>query len=145
MAFTYQYPRAATTADAIVFRRKANKPELLLIQRADDPFKNQWALPGGFLNMDETLEECVLRETEEETGLRGLKFEQLAAFSSLNRDPRHRTITIAFFAWAKENQQAKAGSDAKNLAWFSLDQLPVLAFDHDEIIKAAIKKLGLRF
>jgi len=90
--------------------------------------------------MDETLEQCVARETEEETGLGGLQFEQLGAFSAIDRDPRHRTITVAFVAWADENSLATAGSDANNVQWFFVNQLPKLAFDHEEIIKSAVKK-----
>ncbi len=93
--------------------------------------------------MDETLEHCVARETEEETGLCGLHFGQLGAFSAIDRDPRHRTITVAFAAWADENSLPKAGSDATKARWFLLQQLPPLAFDHDKIILAAIEKLGL--
>lgn len=138
MVYTYEYPRAAITADAVILKEMDGQTWVLLIQRASAPFKGMWALPGGFLDMEETLEECVARETEEETGLTGLKFKQIGAFSALDRDPRHRTITVAFLAIASESHQPKAGSDAINAQWFPLHNLPPLAFDHGKIIAATL-------
>jgi len=140
MEYSYSYPRPAVTADAVVFRSEDKGPEVLLIKRAYPPFQDCWALPGGFLDMDETLEECVARETAEETGLSGLAFEQLEAFSGIDRDPRHRTITIVFVAMAGADCKASPGSDSKETAWFQIAQLPLMAFDHDLVLKKAINK-----
>ena len=142
MEYHYAYPRAAITADAVILKETKGQTLVLLIQRASAPFQGMWALPGGFLEMDETLEECVARETEEETGLRGLQFKQIAAFSAINRDPRHRTITIAFLALADETHQPRAGSDARNARWFPLNKLPQLAFDHGKIIGEVLEVLS---
>ena len=94
MAYTYKYPRPAVTADCIVITREA-EPKVLLIQRGNPPFKGAWAFPGGFMNMDETTEECAIRELEEETGLRLSDIHQIGAYSKIDRDPRGRTITVA--------------------------------------------------
>ncbi|MEI8203539.1 MAG: NUDIX hydrolase [Bacteroidota bacterium] len=141
MTYTYEYPRPAVTVDAVVFRFENNLWEVLLIQRKFPPFENHWALPGGFLEMDETLEEAVLRELDEETGLIGIALEQLHSFSSILRDPRHRTITTAFWGILDFDCTLKASSDAKNLKWFSIKDLPPLAFDHKEIIELALTKV----
>ena len=95
MAYTYKYPRPAVTADCIVITKEA-EPKVLLIQRGDQPFKGGWAFPGGFMNMDETTEQCAVRELEEETGLRLSKIQQIGAYSKVDRDPRGRTITVEF-------------------------------------------------
>ncbi|MFN3554570.1 MAG: NUDIX domain-containing protein [Bacteroidales bacterium] len=139
MSFTYPYPRPAVTTDAVIFNLRKNEDlHILLIQRKNDPFKGQWALPGGFLDMDETLEQCVAREVEEETGLKGVKFYQLEAFSDPDRDPRHRTISVAFWGFCKKEPVIQPNSDAVNAAWFDLNHLPEVAFDHDKIIKKAL-------
>ena len=140
MPFTYEYPRAALTVDALIFSKDLKR--VLLIKRGMPPFKGQWALPGGFVGMDETLEEAVSRELEEETGLVGLKLNQYRAFSALDRDPRHRNISIVFFAFIDHSHaEVKAGDDASDSRWFKLNKLPDLAFDHNEIIELASKDL----
>ncbi len=141
ISFTYEYPRPAVTVDAAIFRFENHLWEMLLIQRKFPPFENYWALPGGFLELDETLEEAVIRELEEETGLKGIAMEQLHTFSALLRDPRHRTISTAFWGVMNTQETLKAASDAKQAKWFSINDLPLLAFDHEEIITLAIKKL----
>ncbi len=144
MSYTYKYPRPALTVDALVFAgNRQDGFSLLLIRRKNEPYKNQWAIPGGFVDMDETLEEAVLRELEEETGIRLDKMEQLHAFSAIERDPRHRTVSVAFTGIIVARQQATGGDDAAEAKWFSTDRLPELAFDHQEIIDLAIKKLKL--
>ncbi|HAJ99714.1 MAG TPA: NUDIX hydrolase [Bacteroidales bacterium] len=143
MSYTYPYPRPAVTADALIYRKDHDKLEILLIQRAFPPFKDCWALPGGFLDMEETLEECIAREVQEETGLSGLEFVQLEAFSALNRDPRHRTITVVFLAQANCDGIPQAGSDASHVQWFAVGNLPALAFDHESVIEKALTKLAL--
>lgn len=138
--YTYKYPRPTVTVDIVVLRK--NKSEVLLIKRLHPPFEGKWALPGGFMDMDETLEEAAARELEEETGLNGIELKQLHAFSALDRDPRHRTVSVAFYGMLENDRSiAKAGSDAKEAAWFILNDLPPLAFDHKEIMTTAKQEL----
>ncbi len=140
--FIYEYPRPAVTVDAVVFRRVDNDWQVLLIRRMNAPFEGYWALPGGFIDEEETLEQAVERELYEETSLRGIKLEQLKAFSNPHRDPRGRTIGVAFVGILKDvSTEVKANDDAKEVQWFSLDKLPDLAFDHAEIIDCAIEWL----
>lgn len=141
-SYTYKYPRAALTVDAVVIGFTGTEFKILLIERGLDPYKGMWALPGGFVKMDETLEEAVRRELREETGLTDIYLEQMHAFSEIGRDPRERVITVAFLAIVKpEMFRPSAGDDASNALWFPLDSLPPLAFDHAEIIKIVEKKL----
>lgn len=138
---TYKFPRPAVTVDILVFRKSMN--EVLLIKRLHDPFEGKWALPGGFMDMDETLEEAALRELEEETGLTGIELKQLHVFSGLDRDPRHRTVSVAFYGILENDQAiASAGSDAKEAKWFKVDDLPPMAFDHNKIMTVAQKALS---
>ena len=139
MAYTYKYPRPAVTADCIVITKEA-EPKVLLIKRGDEPFKGCWAFPGGFMNMDETTEQCAIRELEEETGLKVSKVYQIGAYSKVDRDPRGRTITVAYLAIIDASMAVKGQDDAAKAQWFPLSTLPELAFDHDEIMWDAIKK-----
>lgn len=141
MSYTYTYPRPALTVDAIIFKVH-HATEVLLIQRDIAPFEGAWALPGGYVQMDETLEEAVARELSEETGLRNIDLYQVKAFSALDRDPRGRTISVAFWGILTDKQQIVAGDDARNAAWFPISQLPALAFDHHEIIACSLEKAG---
>ena len=111
MAYTYKYPRPAVTADCIVISKEAG-PKVLLIERGDDPFKGSWAFPGGFMNMNETTEQCAIRELEEETGLRVSKIEQIGAYSKVDRDPRGRTVTVAYLAIVDEPIAVTGQDDA---------------------------------
>ena len=129
------------TVDAAVFRQKDGKTEILLIRRDRPPFEGHWALPGGFVDMDETLEEAVARELEEETNITGVDLKQLHAFSALDRDPRGRTISVVFWGILNDRQQAKAGDDARETGWFDINNLPELAFDHRDVVDMAIRKL----
>ena len=138
MAYTYKYPRPAVTADCVVITREA-EPKVLLIQRGNMPFKGGWAFPGGFMNMDETTEQCAIRELEEETGLRMSKTQQIGAYSKVDRDPRGRTVTVTYLAIVDEPIAVTGQDDAANAQWFPVDALPLLAFDHDDIMKDAIK------
>ena len=137
MEYTYKYPRPAVTADCIVITNEP-QPKVLLIQRGDDPFKGKWAFPGGFMNMDETTEECAIRELEEETGLKVTTVFQIGAYSKVDRDPRGRTITVAYLAIIDSPKEVKGQDDASIAEWFSITDLPQLAFDHYDIMKDAI-------
>ena len=139
MAYTYKYPRPAVTADCIVITKEPD-PKVLLIERGDEPFKGCWAFPGGFMNMDETTEQCAIRELEEETGLKVSEVHQIGAYSKVNRDPRGRTVTVAYLAIIDAPIAVKGQDDAAKAQWFPLSALPELAFDHDEIMHDAIKK-----
>jgi len=149
MAYTYKYPRPAVTADCIVITKEA-EPKVLLIERGDEPFKGCWAFPGGFMDMDETTEQCAIRELEEETGLKVSKVYQIGAYSKVDRDPRGRTITVAYIAIVDEPIAVSGQDDAAKAQWFPLTafldkpsgkaERPELAFDHDEIMRDAIGK-----
>ena len=138
MTYTYKYPRPAVTADCVVITKEA-EPKVLLIQRGNMPFKGGWAFPGGFMNMDETTEQCAIRELEEETGLRLLKVQQIGAYSKVDRDPRGRTVTIAYLAIVDEPIAVTGQDDAAKAEWWPLSDLPYLAFDHYDIMQDAIK------
>lgn len=144
MPFTYEYPRPSLTVDCIIFGLdKSSKLKVLLIQRKNEPFKNQWALPGGFVGMSEDLESAALRELEEETGVKDVYIEQLFTFGSPERDPRGRVVSVAYYALVNlAEHPVKAATDARKVKWFELDKLPLkLAFDHDEILQVAIERL----
>ena len=132
--YSYQYPRAALTVDAIVFTQKNNETYVLLIQRGQEPFKGKWALPGGFVNMDETLEVACIRELLEETGLEIAAMKQFKAYDAIHRDPRHRTISVVFSAETNEKKEVSGGDDAARADWFPVTNLPQLAFDHAQIL-----------
>lgn len=134
MTYQYKYPRPALTVDALVL---ANTPEgnyLLLIQRKNPPFQDSWALPGGFMDMDETLEKAAKRELEEETGLVCDHLQQFKSYSAVDRDPRGRTVSVVFWEELSAIPETQAGDDAKEAQWFLLEQLPELAFDHQNIL-----------
>jgi len=143
MPFTYEYPRPAVCADIIVFTDNKSNPEVLLIKRKFDPFKDKWALPGGFLDMDEELNQTAYRELEEETSITEIKLEQFKTFGKIGRDPRGRTVSVVYFGFISENHKhmAKANDDASETKWFSITSLPNLAFDHKEIINEAMNKI----
>jgi 8-oxo-dGTP diphosphatase len=140
---TYKYPRPALTVDCIVFGLDAQQElKVMLIQRDISPFQGQWAIPGGFVRMDETLEQAALRELQEETGIHDVFLEQLYTFGDLERDPRDRTITVAYYALINlVDQQIQAATDAREANWFPISEIPELAFDHDQILQTAIARL----
>ncbi|MFA5419682.1 MAG: NUDIX hydrolase [Bacteroidales bacterium] len=136
MTYEYAYPRPALTVDALIICKSTTETQILLIQRKHPPFENLWALPGGFMDMDETLEQAVVRELQEETGLVCHNLQQFKSFSTVDRDPRGRTISVVFWEVLTEIPEITAGDDAKKAQWFPVEQLPQLAFDHGEIIGA---------
>ena len=142
MPFTYKYAHPAVTVDAVVFGLDDADLKVLLIQRDGAPFEGRWALPGGFVDMEEGLEDAVRRELEEETGLKRLFLEQLYTFGEPKRDPRERVISVAYYALVKLTDHAvRAASDARNVAWFPVADLPNLAFDHEDVLEVALKRL----
>lgn len=141
MPYTYKYPRPAVTADCIVIT-KETEPKVLLIQRGNEPYKGCWAFPGGFMDMDETTEQCAIRELEEETGLVVSQVQQIGAYSKVDRDPRGRTITVAYLALIDSPVPIKGQDDAASAQWFPLSTLPPLAFDHAEIMRDAVERLS---
>ena len=142
MGFTYKHARPAITADCVIFARTGDNLKVLLIQRGNEPFKGSWAFPGGFAEVGERLEETAGRELEEETGLINIPLQQLQAFSAPDRDPREHVITVAFYAViSPTGQKIKAASYARNVAWFNVNDLPALAFDHDEILTVALRRI----
>lgn len=143
MEYTYKYPRPAVTADCIVMTNEP-LPKVLLIQRGADPFKGAWAFPGGFMNMDETTEQCAIRELEEETGLKVSTVHQIGAYSKVDRDPRGRTITVAYLAIVVSPKEVKGQDDAAKAEWFTITDLPHLAFDHYDILRDALKKYATK-
>ena len=142
MPFTYEYQMPYVTVDCLIFNLQSAK-EILLIRRKNPPFKNEWALPGGFIDMNETLKESAIRELNEETGISGIELHQLDTYGDPGRDPRGRVVSIIFWGIIKNINQVKAGDDAKEAEWFSLDDLPGLAFDHKKIIIAAKENIAL--
>jgi 8-oxo-dGTP diphosphatase len=144
MPYTYEYPRPAVCVDIVVFTSDTVAPEILLIKRKFNPFKDHWALPGGFVNMDEELTVAASRELEEETSLTDIKLEQFKTFGKIGRDPRGRTISVVYYGFISENQKhlTKANDDASETKWFSIMSLPDLAFDHLEIINEATEKIS---
>jgi 8-oxo-dGTP diphosphatase len=140
MPYTYQYQRAALTVDCVVFGFDGGDLQVLLIRRGLPPFKDKWALPGGFVRGEETLDEAARRELEEETGLREVFLEQIYTFGSVKRDPRERVVSVAYFALVKPGA-VNAATDAAEAKWFSVRGLPSLAFDHVDILSTALTRL----
>ena len=138
--FTYPYPRPSVTTDCVIFGYDGKDLKLLLVERGIPPFKGMWALPGGYLQMDEDAIDGAKRELFEETGLREAYIEQFRTFSAVDRDPRGRVITIAHLALVRISE-VKGGDDAAKARWFPLKDVPQLAFDHDMILREAMKAL----
>jgi len=167
--YVYNWPRPMVTVDAVVFDASGTSPKVLLIKRANEPFKGKWAFPGGFVDMDEELEDAAARELAEETGLTGVKLQQLQAFGRCGRDPRGRNITVAFIGITpsasrlafsprsplgeaggsprrtprgEKDAKIKGGDDADEAQWFDINKLPQMAFDHNDVAAVAIEKLN---
>jgi 8-oxo-dGTP diphosphatase len=142
MAFSYEYARPALAVDCVVFGLDENDLKVLLIQRKLQPFQHTWALPGGFVRIDETLDVAARRELEEEAGVTDVYLEQLYTFGDISRDPRERVVSTAYYALAKlSDHRIRAATDAMGVGWFGLDDLPKLAFDHSAIVERAHDRL----
>jgi len=142
MPYTYDYPRPALTSDCVVFGVDQEELKVLLIQRDRDPFAGQWALPGGFVEIDESPEAAAHRELQEETGVTGVDLQQFHTFGEPKRDPRGRTVSVAYFGLVNiADHAAQAADDARNLAWLPVRKPPALAFDHDQILAMAYARL----
>ena len=142
MSATYEYPRPALAVDCVVFGLDAAGLQVLLIQRALDPYRGHWALPGGFVREEESVDEAARRELREETGLRDVFLEQLYTFGAPKRDPRGRVVSVAHYALVRlGDHRAKAATDAKSASWHPVRGAPKLAFDHDEILAMALVRL----
>jgi 8-oxo-dGTP diphosphatase len=142
MSFSYEYARPALAVDCVVFGLDETDLKVLLIQRKLHPFQHTWALPGGFVHIDETLDAAARRELEEEAGVSDVFLEQLYTFGALDRDPRERVVSVAYYALAKlSDHRIRAATDAMGVGWFGLDDLPKLAFDHTEIVARAHERL----
>ncbi|MCM8542842.1 MAG: NUDIX hydrolase [Lentisphaeraceae bacterium] len=140
--FSYEYPRPALTVDCVVFGLDENDLKVLLIERGIEPFAGKWALPGGFVSPEESLEDAAIRELREETGVENVFLEQLYTVGDVKRDPRERVVTVAYYALVNLQEHAvEAATDANNAAWFELEDLPELAFDHNMILEMALKRL----
>lgn len=142
MTYTYKYPRPSVTVDCVVFGLDDGELKLMLIRRGEEPFAGDWALPGGFVHIDEDLDSAARRELSEETGISELYLEQLYTFGDPERDPRGRVITVAYFALVNLADHAvQAASDAAEAEWYPVSELPSLAFDHDAIVETARERL----
>jgi 8-oxo-dGTP diphosphatase len=142
VSFSYEHPRPALTVDCVVFGMDDEDLKVLLIRRALEPFRGRWALPGGFVHMDEGLEDAARRELQEETGLDRVYLEQLYTFGAVDRDPRGRVVSVAYYALVKLNDhRVRAATDAREAGWFAVWDTPSLAFDHERILQTALTRL----
>lgn len=140
MSYTYKYPRPAVTTDAIIICKENGEFYILFIERGIDPFKGYWALPGGFVEIGEELEVACARELKEETKIECVELEQFATIGTVGRDPRGRTISVVYWAIVDNMLEVKSGDDASNACWFKLTELPLLAFDHSDIIAKFVQE-----
>jgi len=142
MPYTYDYARPALTIDCVVFGLDDEDLKVLLVERDLEPFAGRWALPGGFVRVDESLDDAARRELAEETGLQKVYLEQLYTFGAVGRDPRERVVSVAYYALVKlSDHRVQAATDARSAAWFAVDDVPKLAFDHDTILQVAHDRL----
>jgi len=140
--YIYEYPRPAVTTDCVIFGYDEGVLKVLLIERGIEPYRGKWALPGGFIDMEEDAETCARRKLVQETGLENIYMEQLYTFSEVSRDPRYRVISIAYYALVKPTDyNPQAGTDTTNIRWFPVSAVPELAFDHTGILGAARERL----
>jgi len=140
-SYCYDHPRPALTVDIVLLHRAPDEIEVLLIKRAREPFEGHWAFPGGFVDQDESLEEAAARELAEETGLVGIRLEQIGAFGDPGRDPRGHTVSVVFAGVLDDRAVVTAGDDAAKAAWHSALEPPSLAFDHKKILRLALDRM----
>jgi 8-oxo-dGTP diphosphatase len=142
MSYTYNYPRPALTVDCVVFGLADTELKVLLIERSLPPFQGCWALPGGFVELAESLEAAALRELQEETGITQVFLEQLYTFGAVDRDPRERVVSVVYYALVNLSEhRVQAASDARRAEWFAVANIPTLAFDHDQVLEVALARL----
>jgi 8-oxo-dGTP diphosphatase len=142
MPYTYKYPRPMVTVDIAVFCKFDDSLKVLLFQRGKPPYENTWALPGGFIEMEEKVVDSAHRELEEETGLTDVSLEQFKTYGDPGRDPRGRTISVVYYGFTTPaNADVKGADDAKNAEWYAIESLPELAFDHNTILAHLIKSI----
>lgn len=139
--YTYRYPRPAVTTDCVIYRFDGEELQVLLIQRANEPFRGEWAFPGGFLEMDETTRQGALRELREETGIVPDYLEQFHTFSAIDRDPRERVISVVYIGLVNGLREPLSGDDAAEARWYPISKLPSLAFDHAQLFEFSLKYL----
>lgn len=140
--YQYDYERPALATDCVIFGFDGGELKLLLLEREKEPFKNKWALPGGFVFIEETTEACAKRILMEKAGIKNVFVEQLYTFSDIDRDPRERIVSVAYYALVDKKQcELVAGRDTVKAEWFGMSELPKLAFDHGKIVKTAIQRL----
>jgi len=140
MAYTYEYPHFALTVDAVLFSKSDEGLNVLLISRAKEPFKDCWVFPGGYVNIDEVIDDAVIRELEEETSISNVPLTRLDIFDAIDRDPRERTVSVVYYGFINDSHVSiNAGDDAKDAKWFSVNNLPELAFDHSMILKKILE------
>ncbi len=143
--FQYDYPHPAVTTDIVIFTLEDNELKVLLIERSNDRYRGCWALPGGFVDIDEDLETAALRELKEETGVTGVYLEQLYTFGRPDRDPRERVISVAYYALVPiDKLHIRPDSDASKAEWHACSALPDLAFDHQQIVGLARQRLAAK-
>jgi 8-oxo-dGTP diphosphatase len=142
MSYTYNYPHFALTVDAIIFSKSDAGLNVLLIRRAHEPFKDCWAFPGGYVSIDEVIDNAIYRELKEETSMSNVLLKRFDIFDAVNRDPRERTVSVVYYGFMNgSNELIKAGDDAKDAKWFLVNKLPELAFDHSVILKRILKEV----
>lgn len=141
--YCYKYPHPALTCDCVIFGFDGMDIKVLLIERGEEPYAGKWAFPGGFMKIDETADECARRELREETGLDGVEVTQFHVYSAVDRDPRERVVTVAYYALVRL-ADVKGGDDARAARWFGVDEIPSLAFDHEQILRRAYRTLRER-
>jgi 8-oxo-dGTP diphosphatase len=142
MGYTYDYPHFALTVDAVIFSKSDVGLDVLLIRRAHEPFKDRWAFAGGYVNIDEVIDNAVYRELEEETNISNVSLKRFDIFDAIDRDPRERTVSVVYYGFINaSNEPIKSGDDAKDAKWFPVNKLPELAFDHSIILKKILEEV----
>ena len=142
MTYTYKYQRPNLAVDCVVFGLDEEDLKIILIERDKEPYRGKWALPGGFVHIDESLEDAAKRELKEETGIQDFFLEQLYTFGEVDRDPRERVVAVAYYALVNlRDHTIQATTDSRNAAWFSVDDVPKLPFDHNRIVNVAHMRL----